>query len=174
MRELFLRIRDWIEDAQGDPQRVRVLIVAGVLVLGLVVLVTVFNAVRQNRPAQWSSTDVIEGDAPLQEVLVASAARGGPPPHTEIDLTSIGSIVIAVDLDRVRDRAMYFDAVILDAVDAEVFRDEIDEEFVRDGRFLLELRRRHFPAGDYTIEIEGRDQGGIVSVLARGTFKVYR
>ena len=95
-------------------------------------------------------------------------------PHTEVDLTRVGSLVMAIDLDRVRGRAIYYDMVLLDFIGDEIFRDEIGEEYFDEGRFLLRIKSKHFQSGEYTIEIEGSDQSGIVSVLARGTIDITR
>jgi hypothetical protein len=124
--------------------------------------------------ADRATSEVIDSSTPVQEIAVARARRSGQPPHTEVDLTRVGSLVMAIDLDRVRSRAIYYDMVLLDFTGDEIFRDEIGEEYFDEGRFLLRIKSKHFQSGGYTIEIEGTDQSGIVSVLARGTIDVTR
>ncbi len=170
MKRVWLVIGDFVEGLRQSPRQ-RIIATVAFLLLGLFVALLVN---RLGPAAEFASEDVIEDGAPLQEVAVARTGRSGQPPHTELDLTNISSLVIAVDLDHVRDRAIYFQAVIIDFAGDEVFRDDIDETSIDEGRLLLRLERRRFPDGEYTLEIEGSDQNGIVSVLSRGTFQVTR
>ena len=170
MREVRLFIRDVVEGVQENPRQRIIAAVAFVLLA----LFVAFLVNRSGPAAKFAPEDVIEDGSPLQEVSVARTGRSGQPPHTELDLTNISSLVIAVDLDHIRDRAIYFQAAIIDFAGDEVFRDDIDETSIDEGRLLLQLERRHFPDGEYTLEIEGSDQNGIVSVLSRGTFQVTR
>ncbi len=170
MRSVWIFIRNVVGGLKESPRQ---RMVAAAVIALLVALTGIYFSL--SRPAaKFAPEDIIEDGAPLQEVAVARTGRSGQPPHTELDLTNISSLVIAVDLDHVRDRAIYFQAVIIDFAGDEVFRDDIDETSIDEGRLLLQLERRHFPDGEYTLEIEGSDQNGIVSVLSRGTFQVTR
>jgi len=168
MRNVFLWIRDFVEEL---PRPARWAVLGGAILVA-VLLITLIVNIWPRSPAEFVDDSAIDAGLPVQEVLVRRAS--GTAPHTDLDLTRIRSLVIAVDLDYVRNRATYFQAVILDFTGDEVFRGDIGETALSDGRFLLELDRRRFPSGEYTLEIEGSDQSGIVSVLSRGTFRVTR
>jgi hypothetical protein len=140
------------------------------LAVGLLVLVAVAGIAigvgRGRRVADWAPVAVVESNDPLQELPVRVAQGQDPVPPAQtydavLDLSTIGTLVLGVDLDYVPTGAARYEAVIRGPEGTERFRDRIAESYFAEGRFMLRLFTRRMPAGDYTLEIEsfGTDAG---------------
>jgi hypothetical protein len=154
------------------------LLIAIVMVLGFALVA--FGIVRSRRVAEFAPVAVVESKEPLQELPVRTAAGedGVEPAHTYdamLDLSSIETIVVGVDLDYVLKGLPRYDAVIRTHEGRERFRGRIEEESFRDGRFMLRLFADRFAAGDYTLDIEAFDDGAADGrIIASSWFQVSR
>jgi hypothetical protein len=160
----------------GTSRNVRATLVGIVIVVGVLVALTV---ARGRRVAEWAPLDVVSSRDPLQELPIRNAGRDGVvhPAHTYdavLDLSRISSLVVGVDLDRIRREADRYDAVIRNEGGDEMFREPIAPGYFEDGRFMLRLFTRRFPAGVYWLEIEAAGQGEESRVVAASWFEVVR
>jgi hypothetical protein len=121
---------------------------------------------RGRRVATWEPVEVVDSRDPLQELPLRIAQGEDPVPPAQtydavLDLSTIGTLVLGVDLDYVPTGAARYEAVIRGPEGTERFRDRIAESYFAEGRFMLRLFTRRMPAGDYTLEIEsfGTDAG---------------
>jgi len=131
---------------------------------GLVIAIIVFGIMRGQRVAEWAPVSVVDSHEPLQELPVRVAQGKEPvePAHTYdavLDVSSIKALVVGVDLDYVTKGLPRYDAVIRSSDGKELFRGRIQDAYFADGRFMLRLFAGRFPAGDYTLDIEGFDPG---------------
>lgn len=131
---------------------------------GLVIALIVVSVMHGHRVAEWAPVSVINSHEPLQELPVRVAQGGEPvePAHTYdavVDVASIKALVVGVDLDYVTKGLPRYDAVIRSSDGSELFRGRILDKYFQEGRFMLRLFAKRFPAGDYTLDIEGFDPG---------------
>jgi hypothetical protein len=151
---------------------------AAVLVALFVIALVVTSVMRGRRVAEWAPLSVVNSHEPLQELPIRVADGNAPiePAHTYdamIDVSSLGSIVVGVDLDYVKKGLPRYDAVIRSSDGTERFRGRIREDYFRDGRFMLRLFANRFPAGDYTLDIEGFTAGATDGrVIASSWFQI--
>jgi hypothetical protein len=132
--------------------------------VGIVVALIVFGVMRSQRVAEWAPLSVINSHEPLQELPVRVAQGKDPvePAHTYdavLDVSSIDALVVGVDLDYVPKGLQRYDAVIRNSDGSEKFRGRILDNYFTEGRCMLRLFAKRFPAGDYTLDIEGFDPG---------------
>ena len=132
--------------------------------VGIVLALVVFGVLRGQHVAEWAPLTVINSHEPLQELPIRVAQGKDPvePAHTYdavLDVSSIGALVVGVDLDYVPKGLPRYDAVIRNSDGSERFRGRINDDYFREGRCLLRLIAKRFPAGDYTLDIEGFDPG---------------
>ncbi|HEX6791821.1 MAG TPA: hypothetical protein VF247_10970 [Candidatus Krumholzibacteria bacterium] len=162
---------------QAGRSQLRLLIaVAAVITAALVV----FGTSRARRVAEFAPVTVIDSKEPLQElpVRVAQGDDAVEPAHTYdamLDLSNVNKLVVGVDLDYVPKGLKRYDAVIRASDGAERFRGHIGEPYFKEGRFMLRLFAKRFPAGDYTLDVEGFDEGaGEGRIIASSWFQVSR
>jgi hypothetical protein len=137
---------------------------AAAIVVGLVIALIAVGIMRGKRVAEWAPISVVNSTEPLQELPVRVAQNGEPvePAHTYdavLDFSTIKVLVVGVDLDYVTRGLPRYDAVIRTPDSHELFRSRILESYFKEGRFMLRLFANRFPAGDYTLDIEGFDPG---------------
>ena len=143
----------------------------------LTVVLVVFGTTRARRVAQFAPVSVINSKEPLQElpVRVAQGDEAVEPAHTYdamVDLSGISQLVVGVDLDYVAKGLKRYDAVIRASDGGERFRGHIGEPYFKEGRFMLRVFAKRFPAGDYTLDIEGFDEGaGEGRIIASSWFQ---
>jgi hypothetical protein len=139
-----------------------------------------FGIMRARRVAEFAPVSVVDSREPLQELPVraASGDDGVEPAHTYdamLDLSSVDTIVLGVDLDYLVKGMPRYDAVIRSPDGRERFRGRIKEESFREGRVMLRLFADRFDAGDYTLDIEGFDDGAADGrIIASSWFQVSR
>jgi hypothetical protein len=160
----------------GTSRNVRATLLGIVLVVAALVILTV---VRGQRVAEWASLDVVSSHDPLQELPIRIAGKDGVvrPARTHdavLDMKRISTLVVGVDLKRVRPSPDGNAVVIRNNKGEERFRDRIDAHYFTDGRFMLRLFARQFPEGVYWLEIEGLSAGGDAQVVAASWFEVLR
>lgn len=131
---------------------------------GILVALIVVGIMHGRRVAEWAPLTVVDSHEPLQELPVRVAQGRNPvePAHTYdavLDVSHVKALVVGVDLDYVTKGLPRYDAVIRSSEGAEKFRGRILERYFADGRFMLRLFSKRFPAGDYTLDIEGFDPG---------------
>lgn len=154
------------------------LLVVIVMLVGFALVA--FGIVRSRRVAEFAPVTVVETSEPLQELPVRAASGDDAvePAHTYdavLELSNIDTIVVGVDLDYINKGMPRYDAVIRTPDGRERFRGRIDEELFRDGRFMLRLFADRFAAGDYTLDIEGFDDGAAEGrIIASSWFQVSR
>ena len=147
---------------------------------GVVVALIVFGILNARRVAEFAPVSVVETREPLQELPVRVAANGEAvePAHTYdamLDFSRVDAIVVGVDLDYIAKGLPRYDAVIRGTDGGERFRGRIGEDYFRDGRFMLRMFAKRFPAGDYTLDIEGFDTGASEGrIIASSWFQVSR
>jgi hypothetical protein len=151
-----------------------------VVVVALAAIVIALGWIRARRVAEFAPVSVIDSREALQElpVRVAGRDRAVEPANTYdaiLDLSNLDRIVVGVDLDYVEKGLSRYDAIIRDSEGSRRFRGQIRENCFKDGRFLLRLFARRFPAGDYTLDIEGFDSGATEGrIVASSWFQVSR
>ena len=131
---------------------------------GLVVALIIFGVMRGQRVAEFAPLSVIDSREPLQELPIRVAQGKEPvePAHTYdavLDVSSLNALVLGVDLDYVPKGLPRYDAVIRSSNGSEKFRGRILDNYFSEGRCMLRLFAKRFPAGDYTLDIEGFDAG---------------
>jgi hypothetical protein len=169
--------RPWLDDLAdripGGRQNARFALVAlAVVFITLIVL----KIVSSSRVAQWAPVEVVTSREPLQDLPLRLASSDGVvrPAHTYdavIDMKSIDHLVVGVDLDYLPRQGTRRDVVIRAGDGAERFRAAVPESYFTEGRFMLRLFSRHFPSGDYTLEIEALEDGE-THVVAASWFQV--
>ncbi|HET6347711.1 MAG TPA: hypothetical protein VFH88_01375 [Candidatus Krumholzibacteria bacterium] len=161
----------------GGNRRIR--LATALLAIVLVILIG-FGLSRGRRVAQWAPLSVVSTHEPLQELPLRVAHGEEPvePAHTYdavLDLRSIKRIVLGIDLDYVPKGLDHYDAVLRASGGAERFRSRIDNDYFREGRCMLRLFAKRFPAGDYTLDIEGFDPGSSDGrIVASSWFQILR
>jgi hypothetical protein len=154
-------------------------LVVSIFVIMIVVLVG-FGIARSRRVAEFAPVTVVDSREPLQELPIRAAQNGDAvePAHTYdamLDLSNLDTIVLGVDLDYVLKGLPRYDAVIRNTDGKERFRGRIKEDCFKEGRFMLRLLPRRFPAGDYTLDIEGFDDGSAEGrIIASSWFQILR
>jgi hypothetical protein len=131
---------------------------------GLVIALIVISILHGKRVAEWAPISVVNSTEPLQELplRVAQGTEPVEPAHTYdavLDVATIKALVVGVDLDSVPKGLPRYDTVIRSSDGSELFRSRILETYFKEGRFMLRLFAKRFPAGDYTLDIEGFDPG---------------
>lgn len=131
---------------------------------GIVVALIVLGILRGQRVAEFAPLSVIDSHEPLQELplRVAQGTEPVEPAHTYdavLDVSTIKALVVGVDLDYVPKGLPRYDAVIRGSNGSEKFRGHILDNYLSEGRCMLRLFANRFPAGDYTLDIEGFDPG---------------
>jgi len=149
------------------------------VIAAIIVALIVLEIASARRVAQWASVDVVDSRDPLQDLPIRMASSDGAvrPAQTYdavLDLKSIDHLVVGVDLDYLPRRESPRDIVIRTAEGTEKFRDQVPESYFTEGRFMLRLFSRQFPAGDYMLEIEALEESGEKRVVAASWFQVYR
>jgi hypothetical protein len=127
--------------------------------------------------AGWAPLDVIETRVPLQEVLVRRIRNGRIPkarrPDVTLDFQGVDELVIAVDLDFIDRRASSYEVILWDPQGDSVFREEIPQVYLDDGRFFLKLVPKLFqPDLMYTLELVAIRHNGAQHVVAESLFDV--
>lgn len=146
----------------------------------MVVVLVALGVMRTRRVAEFAPVSVVESREPLQELPVRAAVGGEPvePAHTYdamVDMSNIDALVVGVDLDHIMKGLSRYDAVVRGPEGGERFRGRIKEPYFRDGRFMLRLFTKRFPAGDYTLDIEGFDDGSADGrIIASSWFQILR
>jgi hypothetical protein len=170
--------RPWLDEladrVPGGRRNARIALAAFAVML--VVLVTL-EIVTSRRVAQWAPVEVVTSREPLQDLPIRLASADGVvrPAHTYdaiIDMKSIDHLVVGVDLDYLPRQGTNRDVVIRAGDGAEKFRAAVPESYFTEGRFMLRLFSRHFPSGDYTLEIEALEDGGEKHVVAASWFQI--
>lgn len=175
-----LSSRPWLDELADRVPGGRRNVQVGLAVLGAVVLtLIVLQIVSMSRVAQWASVDVVDSRDPLQDLPIRLANSEGvvPPAQTYdavLDLKSIDYLVVGVDLDYLPRRDTRREVVLRTSEGVEKFRDAVPESYFTEGRFMLRLYSRHFPLGDYMLEIEGAGDAGEKRVVAASWFQVTR
>ena len=161
----------------GRGQVRLLIIIAAAMVIALVAV----GLTRARRVAEFAPVSVVESKEPLQELPVRAASgeeEAVEPAHTYdamLDLSNVDALVVGVDLDYVKKGLPRYDAVIRSPDGGERFRGRIGEPYFKEGRFMLRLFAKRFPAGDYTLDIEGFDEGaGEGRIIASSWFQVSR
>ena len=150
----------------------------GLAVLGAVVAaLIVLEIVSVRRVAEWASVDVVDSRDPLQDLPIRLAGSDGAvrPAQTYdavLDLKGIDHLVVGVDLDYLPRQDTEREVVIRGTDGGEKFRDDVPASYFTEGRFMLRLFSRHFPSGDYTLEIEALEGAGEKHVVAASWFQV--
>jgi hypothetical protein len=176
-RLVFPLIGDLVNRVPGGRGYVR--FAAAALFL-LVLVIVVVGVSRGRRAAEFAPVSVIESHEPLQELPVRVATNGEAvePAHTYdavLDLSHLDELVVGIDLDYVTKGLPRYDVVIRRADGSERFRGRIEEDYFREGRAMLRLATRRFAAGDYTLDIEGFDEGSAEGrIIASSWFQVLR
>jgi hypothetical protein len=80
--------------------------------------------------------------------------------------------VVGVDLDYLPRPGTKREVVIRSSGGVEKFRAAMPESYFTEGRFMLRLFSRHFPSGDYTLDIEAPDEE--IPIVATSWFQVTR
>jgi hypothetical protein len=161
----------------GTSRNVRATLLGILLVVAALVILTV---ARSHRVAQWAPLDVVSSRDPLQELPIRIAGRDGVvrPASTHdavLDMKRISTLVVGVDLKRIQPAPGGNAVVIRNEKGEERFRGMIASQYFTDGRFMLRLFARQFPAGVYWLEIEGMDDSGNdARVVAASWFEVLR
>jgi hypothetical protein len=158
----------------GTSRNVRATLLGILLVVAALVILTM---VRNQRVAEWAPLDVVSSRDPLQELPIRVAAKGGVvrPARTYdavLDMKRISTLVVGVDLDRIVPAPGGNAVAIRNEKGEERFRDVIAAHYFNDGRFMLRLFARQFPAGAYWLEIESVGDDG--RVVASSWFEVLR
>lgn len=172
--------RPWLDELADRVPGGRRNVQVGLSVLGAIVgVLIVLQVVSMRRVAQWAPVDVVDSRDPLQDLPIRLASSDGsmPPAQTYdavLDLKSIDHLVVGVDLDYLPRRDTQRDVVIRTSEGAERFRDDMPESYFTEGRFMLRIYSRHFPPGDYTLEIEAIEPAGEAHVVAASWFQVTR
>jgi hypothetical protein len=147
---------------------------------GVVVALIVTIVMHGQRAAEWAPLSVVNSSEPLQELPIRVAQGDDPvePAHTYdamLDVSHVRDLVIGVDLDYVTKGLPRYDAVIRSPDGSERFRGRINQDYFKDGRFMLRLFAKRFAAGDYTLDIEGFDAGATDGrIVASSWFQVIR
>ncbi len=172
--------RPWLDEladrVPGGSRNVKI----GLAVLAGVVLALIITQIASSqRVAQWASVDVVSSRDPLQDLPIRLASSDGTvrPAQTYdavFDLKSIDQLVVGVDLDYLPRPGTKREVVIRSGDGVEKFRDEVPDSYFTEGRFMLRLFSRQFPAGDYTLEIEAPEESGEQRVVASSWFQVSR
>ncbi len=150
----------------------------GLAVLGAVVAaLIVLEIVSVRRVAEWASVDVVDSRDPLQDLPIRLAGSDGAvrPAQTYdavLDLKGIDHLVVGVDLDYLPRQDTEREVVIRGTDGGEKFRDDVPVSYFTEGRFMLRLFSRHFPPGDYTLEIEALEGAAEKHVVAASWFQV--
>ncbi len=170
----FPLIGDLVNRVPGGRKYAR--IAAAALIVLLVGLIAVGIA-RGRRYAAWAPIDVVESRDPLQDLPVRVAGSNGAvaPARTFdaiLDLSSIASIVVGVDLDYIPRGAARYDVTIQAEDGAVCFHDTIPLSYFKEGRFMLRLFSRRFQPGDYLLEIMAYDAGGDGRVVGASWFQL--
>lgn len=160
----------------GTSRNVRATLIGIVIVVGGLVGLTI---ARGQRVAEWAPLDVVSSRDPLQELPIRLAGRDGVvrPASTHdalLDMKRISSLVVGVDLDRIPAESGPYVVVLRNDAGDERFRKEIPPEYFEDGRFMLRLFARRFPAGVYWLEIETGGNAADARVIAASWFEVQR
>jgi hypothetical protein len=158
----------------GTSRNVRATLIGIVLVVVVLVGITIN---RGQRVAEWAPVNVVTSRDPLQELPIRIAGADGVvrPAHTYdavLDLSRIAHLVVGVDLDRLPRSSGHHDVVLRNQQGVEIFREPIAAHYYDDGRFMLRLFSRRFPAGVYWLEIEAADEGASSRVIASSWFEV--
>lgn len=165
--------------ARGPAGRGQLRLLVAIVAILVIVLVAL-GVTRARRVAEFAPVTVIDSREPLQELPVRAAATGAAvePAHTYdamLDLSNLDAIVVGVDLDYLIKGLPRYDAVIRSPDGGERFRGRIQETAFEEGRFMLRLFAKRFPAGDYTLDIEGYDNGATDGrIIASSWFQVSR
>jgi hypothetical protein len=174
---VFPLIGDLVNRVPGGRGHVRTAAVALAL---LVMVLVAFGVTRGRRVAEFAPVSVIDSREPLQELPVRATSGGDPvePAHTYdamIDLSSIDAIVVGIDLDYLTKGLPRYDVVIRTPDGSERFRARIQENYFFEGRVMLRLFAKRFPAGDYTLDIEGFDDATADGrIIASSWFQILR
>lgn len=161
----------------GTSRNVRATLIGIVVVVGALVVLSV---VRGQRVAQWAPLDVVATRDPLQELPIRLAGKDGVvrPASTHdavLDMKRISHLVVGVDIHRLPAGATHHEVVVRNEKGDERFRSEIPQRYFDDGRFMLRLFSRQFPAGVYWLEVEaGSGEGSDSRVVAASWFEVLR
>ncbi len=170
--------RPWIDELADRVPGGRRNVSIGLSVLGAIVAtLIVIQVVSMRKVAEWAPIDVVDSRDPLQDLPIRLAAADGTvrPAQTYdavIDLKGIDHLVVGVDLDYLPRQDTEREVLIRAADDRVKFRDHVPDSYFTEGRFMLRLYSRHFPAGDYTLEIEAPEAGGEAHVVAASWFQV--
>jgi hypothetical protein len=160
----------------GTSRNVRATLIGILIVVGALIALSV---VRAQRVAEWAPLDVVSSRDPLQELPIRTAGKDGVvrPANTYdavLDMSRISHLVVGVDLDRIARDSAPHDAVLRNEDGKELFREEIAAHYFEDGRFMLRLFARRFPAGVYWLEVEVANDSGDSRVVAASWFEVLR
>lgn len=170
----FPLIGDLVNRVPGGAKYVR--IAAAALIVVLIGLIAV-GVARSRRYAAWAPIDVVESRDPLQDLPVRVAGSDGTvaPARTYdaiLDLSSIESIVVGVDLDYIPGGAARYEVTVEAEDGAERFRDRIAPHYFKEGRFMLRLFSHRFQPGDYLLEIMAYDTEGNGRVVGASWFQI--
>jgi hypothetical protein len=170
----FPLIGDLVNRVPGGRKYVRI---SAVALAALLVALIAAGVIRSRRYAAWAPVDVVESRDPLQDLPVRVGGPDGvvAPARTYdaiLDVSSIASIVVGVDLDYIPRGAARYE-VTLQAEDGAVrFRGTIKPDYFKEGRFMLRLFSRRFQPGDYRLEIAAYDPGGESRVVGVSWFQI--
>ena len=178
MTSTLSRSRPWMDELADRVPGGRRNLQAGIALMAAVgVAFLAHEIVSARRVAQWAPVDVVDSRDPLQDLPIRLASAGGeirPAPTYDavLDLKAIDHLVVGVDLDYLPRRGAPRDVVIRTSEGEEKFRDHVPESYFTQGRFMLRLFSKHFPSGEYMLEIEAHEQTGEVAVVAASWFQV--
>jgi hypothetical protein len=168
---------DFVNRILGGSRHIKL---TAAIAAGIVIALIVVVIMHGQRVAEWAPVSVIDSREPLQElpVRVPEGKEAIEPAHTYdavLDVSHVKALVVGVDLDYVTKGLPRYDAVIRTSTGSEKFRGRIRDTYFKEGRFMLRLFARRFPAGDYTLDIEGFDPGATDGrIVASSWFQMTR
>ena len=172
--------RPWMDELADRVPGGRRNVTIGLAVLGAIVAtLIVMGIVSARRVAEWAPVNVVDSRDPLQDLPIRLAGADGSlrPAQTYdavLDLKGIDHLVVGVDLDYLPRQDTQREVVIRAANGKEKFRDNVPPSYFTEGRFMLRLFSRHFPSGDYTLDIEAPGDVGEAHVVASSWFQTSR
>lgn len=140
----------------------------------------------------WAPFDVIQSNVPLQEIPVRRLQNGPTTANAaandvDLDFRGIKELVIAIDLDFIRESSKPYDLVVRNLAGQVVFQEAIPDLYINDGRLFLRLVPKQFDEQQqYTLELVERgpsppadsgaeaDANADTRVVAESVFRVVK
>jgi hypothetical protein len=176
-------LEDLVNNALAFLARPRNAIIVGSAALVLsaaIIAAVVFSGGEQERlNAGWEPLDVITTRAPLQEVMIRQIRRGSIPaasgPDVTLDFRGVDRLVIAVDLDFIREKSSPHELIVRNPDGLNVFQEPIPQVYLDDGRFFLRLVPKQFDTGEmYKLELITHRADQSSYVIAESVFDIIK